>query len=317
MTTELREQYTLVRERATRLKDALIQQLTHLLTDNSITLAVPMEGRVKDWNSIEDKILRKSIATSSIYNFDDLIGVRTILLFKRDLLTVDNLIKTNLSVLHSEDTASRLTENQFGYQSQHYIVKFPDSWLSIPSHAEFAGLKIEIQLRTAAQHIWAAASHKLQYKHETSVPLPLRRSIHRISALLEIVDLEFDRLLDERQEYVTRDPKKVDVNEVLNVDSVERVLTKNLPLINRRDDESYAELVEDLLRLGITKPKDLEVILRKHMKKIKEEEDLRADSEDLAAYFQHVGLARNALRLEFGDGRINELFEIRKKDKRA
>jgi ppGpp synthetase/RelA/SpoT-type nucleotidyltranferase len=30
------------------------------------------------------------------------------------------------------------------------------------------GLRAEVQVRTTAQHIWAAASHKLQYKHEES-----------------------------------------------------------------------------------------------------------------------------------------------------
>jgi ppGpp synthetase/RelA/SpoT-type nucleotidyltranferase len=65
----------------------------------------------------------------------------------------------------------------------------------------------ELQLRTLAQHIWAVASHKLQYKREASVPVPIRRSINRVSALLEMVDLEFDRVLLEREQYVpaTRD----------------------------------------------------------------------------------------------------------------
>lgn len=58
-----------------------------------------------------------------------------------------------------------------------------------------SGLKAEVQVRTVTQHVWAAASHVLQYKQEASVPLPVRRSIYRVSALLETVDLEFERVL--------------------------------------------------------------------------------------------------------------------------
>ena len=116
-----------------------------------------------------------------------------------------------------------MTEGQFGYQSWHYVIAFPEKWLSVPSLCDFRGLRAELQLRTIAQHLWAAASHKLQYKAESSVPLPIRRSIHRVSALLETVDLEFDRVLQEREDYLkqaaSRQPTKP-----INVDVLAQIL---------------------------------------------------------------------------------------------
>jgi putative GTP pyrophosphokinase len=71
-------------------------------------------------------------------------------------------------VLERQDAQLRLAEDQFGYASIHFAVELPASWLRVPSRAGLGGLRAEIQVRTTAQHIWAAASHKLQYKHEES-----------------------------------------------------------------------------------------------------------------------------------------------------
>lgn len=309
----LQDQYNCVRERAARLKDALMHQLAHLLSTEAVTLAVPMEGRVKEWSSIEEKLTRKAIELKSVVDLDDLIGVRTILLFRHDVATVDKLLRTHLTILQSENTASRLNETQFGYQSQHYIANLPSSWLQLPSYGEFADLKVEIQLRTAAQHIWAAASHKLQYKQETSVPPPLRRSIHRVSALLETVDLEFDRLLDERRTYVEQDVKANKPNELLNVDIAERILSELLPPINKTEGENYSELLDDLLHFDITTASDLRKLLVKHKAAVELEDAKLAAKKNRSHFFSHVGLTRQALRQEVGGKEVTAYHEQRKK----
>lgn len=99
-------------------------------------------------------------------DLDDLIGIRVILLFHRDLERIDRILRDELDVLAAEDTGSRLSETQFGYQSQHYIVRIPESWQNTPSFSGLRSLTAEVQVRTVAQHIWAAASHKLQYEQE-------------------------------------------------------------------------------------------------------------------------------------------------------
>ncbi|WP_420266646.1 hypothetical protein [Candidatus Magnetominusculus dajiuhuensis] len=55
---------------------------------------------------------------------------------------------------------------------------------------------VEIQVRTLAQHLWAAASHYLNYKERKDVASPFLRPMGRISALLDMVDDEYDRLLN-------------------------------------------------------------------------------------------------------------------------
>ncbi|CAI8945295.1 putative GTP pyrophosphokinase [Pseudomonas chlororaphis] len=266
-TSKLRIEYARIESRANRLKTALSAELDHLLAKDGVTLGVPIEARVKEWLSIEEKINRKSLNLHKIHELDDLVGIRLILLFRRDLMAVDKLLRSALTVRSSEDTSLRLADAQLGYQSQHYIVEVPRPWLGLPTWGDLGAIRVEIQVRTLAQHIWAAASHKLQYKHEASVPLPLRRSINRASALLETVDIEFDRLLEDRLSYVKDQLEHENPDEPLNVEILDSVLSKIFPYRNRQDDEPYNDLLIDLNYFGINTADELTQVMEKHMKK--------------------------------------------------
>jgi ppGpp synthetase/RelA/SpoT-type nucleotidyltranferase len=315
--------------RAERLREAVVVQLSALLAANDVTLGVPMESRVKAWASLAEKMDRKQLTIESLFDLHDLVGVRAILLFRSDLAKVIELIKSTFDVVSLEDTAARLGDSEFGYQSQHFVVRLPKSWLLLPSLAGFNDFCVELQVRTIAQHIWAAASHKLQYKQESGVPRPLRRTINRVSALLETVDLEFERVLDERRAYLQNSHTPQAATEPLNVDSLAALLTELLPTENKKENEPYADLLSDLIELKIETPEQLRVILNKHAEQAKNSDrkrvaELRADSappyepdqsERLArgVFYAHVGLVREALRAEYGDGVANAVFAERMK----
>lgn len=310
---------------ALRLRVALLEQLENLFLKNEVTLGTPLEGRVKTWESIAEKIQRKSLLLERISDLDDLVGIRAILLFKPDLTRVEELLRSTLDVLQSEDASTRLNESQFGYQSRHFIIKLPAAWLTVPSLAGLGELKAEIQVRTLAQHIWAAASHKLQYKNEANVPPPLRRSIHRLSALLETVDLEFERLLGDRNTYVEIDIAKLSENEPLNVDVVQALLSELLPTRNLSEREPYAELLEDLVHFDVKTAEKLRALVGKHLNAVldadarivaeREQADIYwgATEERIAAgvYFTHTGLAREALCEEFGHENVKSWLQLR------
>lgn len=306
---ELKISYSNIEPRAKRLKAALAAELEHLLNAKGVTLGVPIEARVKDWSSIEEKLVRKSLSLEKIEELDDLVGLRLILLFRRDLKAVDELLRTSLLIKSAEDTSLRLADTQFGYQSQHYIIEAPANWLSIPSWGDLGGIRVEIQVRTMAQHIWAAASHKLQYKREASVPLPLRRSINRASALLETVDIEFDRLLEDRLTYLADDLQKETPDSPLNVEIVDSILLKIFPSANRTAEEDFDELLVELDHFGIKTAGQLQNLLEKHFDSIMEEDAIHAEREGLDFYFQHIGLAREGLRKEFGDEPVSKFMK--------
>lgn len=292
------------------------KQISELLEQNQLSLAFPIEFRVKEWPSLAKKIQQKFIDVKSLKEVNDLIGIRIILLFLQELPNVCQLIEKNFNIIEKEDTITRLRENEFGYLSIQYIIELPEAWFAIPTFYPLKGFRAEIQVRTAAQHIWAAASHKFQYKKESGVPRPIRRSIHRVSALLETIDLELDRVLYNRAEYIEQFGKDQD-NELLNVDSLKYITDIKLPKDNRDLDENFSGLLEDLLHFEINTPLKLNNLLDKHIKKIleKDAEIVREISADLDAapyavndwdrikkgvFYAHTGLTRTALEIEFG-----------------
>jgi ppGpp synthetase/RelA/SpoT-type nucleotidyltranferase len=301
---------------ATKFAEELDSQITKLLADEKIYLAVPVQFRVKTWSSLEEKLGRKNIELASVRNLHDLVGLRIILLFRRDVERACELLNRHLKVIEQYDAAERLQENQFGYASTHVILTLPDAWLQVPTFAPLKGLVAEVQVRTVAQHVWAAASHVLQYKAEASVPLSVRRSINRVSALLETVDLEYERVLDERQRYREAAMEQPS-SEPLNVDLLEGLLDAILPAENKVASEDYDAVLQDLMKFEIATGEPLKQLLAKHRDQLIENdqriakrmateaaESLSADERRRAVsgiWFSHSGLVRELLRLEFGD----------------
>lgn len=319
---DLRSEYEAKFALAGRLRDCIREQILTLLEKHHITLGVPLEFRVKDWSSIEEKLVRKSLSLSSLDELPDLVGVRAILLFRKDLIAVDTIIRQNFDVLSAEDTSARLEETQFGYQSQHYVVRLLESWTSIPSYSDLGGFAAEIQVRTVAQHIWAAASHKLQYKKEESVPPPLRRAIYRVSALLETVDLEFSRVLEEREIYISQEKVPGSEPSRLNVDLLRSIMDASLPLQNKTDSEAYGDLLEELFALGVNTDEELRSVIAsgRAAAEAKDKEyvdeyraEAAVDSSKVTNlpetyervskghFMAHTGLMRWVMRAHFGD----------------
>jgi len=308
---------------------ALREEFEQLLLAHDLTLGVPVGYRVKTWDSISEKIEGSKLSLNSVRDLDDFIGLRLILLFERDIDKIHELISGTFELIQFEDTGGRLAETQFGYQSVHYVIGLPQNWLEVPSFREFGGLRAEVQVRTLAQHIWAMASHKLQYKQAASVPPPVIRSIHRVSAILETVDLEFERVLQERELYIAlMDSSEVEAK--LNVDLVQRILDELLPAANKEEYEGYEGLLQDLLHFDINTIGELRQLITSNLDEALESDkrmvaerlrdaDYMGTSEERCkrgVFFAHVGLAREAMFQQFGqnwkDYKMSQAAELSK-----
>jgi len=310
---KLRAEYEALQPKAMKFCAELERELNAVVKNSEIVLAFPVEARVKSWDSVVSKIERLSMNLRSLTEMQDVVGARVIVLFPRDAEQLCRSISETFSVLRAEDTGDRLKDDRFGYLSMHFVVRLPEHWVCLPSLANIGDLSAEIQVRTASQHIWAAASHYLQYRNEASVPSAIRRSIHRVSALLETVDLELNRVLTEREEY--RRLLNLDSSEPLNVDSLEKLLDSLLPAKNKGKSENYAVLLKELADFHIYTVEDLKRFVGKHLRPVLEE-DLRRAREhphkekltghererilEKGVFFLHVGLTRAALQREFG-----------------
>jgi ppGpp synthetase/RelA/SpoT-type nucleotidyltranferase len=316
----LRDQYHVKSIDADRIIRFLIEQLNAFVEINDIALGFPVSSRIKDFHSILEKISRKNREISSVTDLDDFAGVRIVVLFKKDIIKFHDFIVSNLEVISFENTLDRLDESSFGYQSNHYVIKLPEGWRKIPSLTGLDNFRVEIQVRTIAQHIWAAASHKLQYKAEATVPNDVKRAISRASAVLELVDLEFDRVLEQRNNYI----ENIEVGKrdtTLNVDLLREILTEQLPQGTGVPDDRYDKILEELFRFEISKPDQLIDIIKRRIDQANEEDNTyRSDPDNKqytsdytwenGRYFTHWGLVRNILRFEFGTKKADEILNF-------
>lgn len=297
----------------------LVRQFNELFSqEGKISSDFIFQHRIKTLQSIQKAIQNKTLEVKSVRDFEDLIGLRIILAFKQDVDSVCALIRDRFKILAEKDNQAKLGEKEFGYASIHFIIEPPESWLDIPTFKKSRGFRAEVQVRTGAQHIWASTSHILQYKREKDVPPPVRRAISRVAALLEIVDLEFTRVLEERKQY--RSKVKITAVENLNVDLLEKILDEELPAANKYENEEYALLVQQLNIINITKSAELRKIINRHRETILERDRQTAVTRgalhipryiqehiDQGAYYSQVGLVRMAMKLEFGEKWSNKV----------
>lgn len=315
----LENEYKKLAPLASSFLSELQRQVEKLFVASGVELGFPLQSRVKAWPSISEKIERLSFNAGSILEFQDLVGLRIILLFSRDIPNVSKLLHENLDCLRDYDTAERLSEDQFGYSSHHFVIKLPSGWLKLPTFQGMEAFQAEIQLRTLSQHIWAEASRVLQYKQEGSVPRTMRRAVFRASALLESVDLEFDRVLEARDNYRQGlDVSSAGEQAIDDVEVLGASLDHLLPAENKSlDFEDYSRLlkqlkdwkivtIDNLTRLW-TKHKDQVLTLDRDAaaERLKPEDEYLSTLEELerahlGVYYTYTGLIRMAMREEFG-----------------
>jgi ppGpp synthetase/RelA/SpoT-type nucleotidyltranferase len=324
MNKELIEiQYQDALPRLERLNNELVNQINTILVRDNIRLAFPIQNRVKSIESIINKCQsgRYNIK-KTIFELQDLVGLRLILLFRNDIDIIANAISQSFNVINSYNTIDKLEYNQFGYSSIHMIVSIPEDWSKIPSFSGLDSITFELQIRTISQHIWSEASNYLQYKKESNVPKELLRATGRVSALLEIIDLELERLIIDREVYVNGiNIKQLQQEEKeLDVDSLEKILDEYLPYRNKEFAERYDDLINELKLLKIDTVDKLIMFLIKNMDYIKEQDksvveiiknELKNGKTPQYAldkvrlkdgvFYSHIGLVRIAIIKEFGE----------------
>jgi putative GTP pyrophosphokinase len=264
-------EYSELAHNLTTFNDELIRQVEKLLGKVNITLGFPILGRIKSLDSVLSK-QNSGIFTirKTIKELQDLAGFRIILLFSRDVDLVLDILKTNLDVIKLYNAQDKLGNDQFGYSSTHCIVKVPKTWLEVPMFKDFGDFLCEIQIRTLSQHTWAASSHLLEYKETEEIPKNLKRSISRVSALLETVDLEFERLLNEKTLYkeskIIACEKHI-ADQTLTEENLETILNEQLPKLNKKGNEDYSSLLNNLSKINITTLDQLSELIRNYIEK--------------------------------------------------
>jgi len=293
---KVKEEHSLVAQQGAHVIEFVIQQLNALLVGVGVHVAVPIQHRIKTIDSVLEKANRKEIELTSLHEFDDLIGIRVILLNQIDLDLVKMVVERNFKIHISKDKSHELGASQFGYRSIHYVTQLSEQWSSLPIFIGYIDYKIEVQIRTLSQHVWADLSHKLQYKNENSIPKEISRAVYRVSALLETVDLEINRVFDLRDNYIQNEIRK---DNALNANTLELILDQVFPQNNKRPPEQYSDLISDLSAFNITTVQAINDILNKHsVSAIEMEKHMSYMTGN--PFYTHTGLASQAITREFG-----------------
>lgn len=159
------------------------EEIRALFRDNRIPVTV--SHRVKTAQSLLKKMLhyKKHYADLS-----DKLGLRIVAHFLSDLERSDLIIqdKFNGRIKKRENKKETMDDSTFGYQAIHYDICDPEE-----------NIIYEIQLRTVCQNAWSELAHVLSYKPDTDnyIDHEVRREINALSALMEIADNQFQKIL--------------------------------------------------------------------------------------------------------------------------
>jgi ppGpp synthetase/RelA/SpoT-type nucleotidyltranferase len=183
----------------------VLERLLQKVVDTLGIMAL-VQTRPKSLASFAEKCLRKyDKYKDPVSQLTDLCGGRVVTYTQADAVAVCRFVEDNFKVdeANSLDLATRLKTSEFGYRACHYVVVMdskPLLGVDIPLALE--GRKAEIQICTFLQHTWAAIGHDRLYKGNVKAPKHIEREVHRVAALLETSDAEFERATDGLDAYI-------------------------------------------------------------------------------------------------------------------
>jgi ppGpp synthetase/RelA/SpoT-type nucleotidyltranferase len=225
-------------------------------------LILSVTPRTKTPESFERKALRMSDddPTAPRYGrpfeeITDKAGVRVITYFLRTLDDVCRVIEDQFQVIERLRKSGHEPE-RVGYQSIHYLVKYPDRRTELLDFRRFEGMVAEIQVRTILQHAWAEIEHEIQYKATETVPARIKRRFEALAGLVEIGDREFQAIDDDNRQIQEEARRNVDLGNLSEVevtaDSIRTFLDKRYGPDGRMTDLSYRWAARLLRHLGFT-----------------------------------------------------------------
>lgn len=206
------------------LSAAVLQVTEGLMKKEGIKYASAM-FRIKEPDSLSEKIHRKGDKYKTLSDITDIGGVRIITYYADDVDRVAELIEKEFKVdeENSIDKRKTLEPNVFGYLSLHYVICLDDRRAALPEYENMGDLKIEVQVRSILQHSWAEMEHDMGYKSNIEVPKEIVRDFSRLAGLLEIADKEFQEIRQKISNYekeVSEKIRKEEQDEEIKLDAV-------------------------------------------------------------------------------------------------
>lgn len=191
----LREEFEKRQIHLEQLNKVVVQVSQSLLSKRKINFH-SVQGRVKDFDSFQEKIRRKGFS-DPFNDVKDLVGVRLVCRFRPEVEKAATAIRDTFTILDEDNQMEGTRPDNFGYMAFHLSAKLKDSQVD-SSLEEVKSIPFEVQIRTIAQDAWASISHYLDYKKENEIPARLKRDFHALSGLFYVADIHFAMLAEEK-----------------------------------------------------------------------------------------------------------------------
>lgn len=218
-------QYEEVKYEYEKMSEKIVSLLYNLLDSNNISVNA-INSRVKESNSLQNKIEKKGGKYTCLDDITDIVGSRIITYYSDDVDKISEIIEKEFIVDENNtiDKRKSMDPDRFGYMSLHYVCQFSSQRTSLCEYSKYEGRKFEIQIRSILQHTWAELEHDAGYKSQIGIPKEIKRYFSRLSGLLELADDEFIRIREKLSAY------EKTVSESLQKDCDEEILIDNISL---------------------------------------------------------------------------------------
>ncbi len=214
---DIDEEYSSISETYQTFLRNFSNEVSNLLQEQNISLAFSPTGRMKSIDSVHEKLETGRHPTlDSLSDLNDLVGIRIVLLFPEVKDQVVRLLSDTFDLLN-DPGENKQHPDKFGYSSIHLILRVKKEWSTVPTWSKHLEKKIEVQVRTLSEHIWAETSHALFYKREENIPNALNRDLHKMAAVLEVIDDQLQNIKSRVEKHFA-DIREASFEDVLNLD---------------------------------------------------------------------------------------------------
>lgn len=186
-----------------------------------------IESRVKDSDSLREKIQRKRLQGkiySSFQDITDLAGVRVIVYFSDDVERVRRILQEEFTIIEKESFRNSKQYHQKrigGYISEQEVVKLNSSRSRLKEYQQFKGLLCEVQIKSILQHAWSEIEHDIWYKPKVKES-DLRQSEIRTlfeenARLIKQVDENFVKIREKHVELLSHHASNIERHELKEI----------------------------------------------------------------------------------------------------